>query len=111
MRERGGRDSKAQPVQDDREPQRETEAEAVPKVAPSEANPAKFDARAIENERVRLPSAPDPDVVEVALADALRKAAAAGAWEQVGQLAREFEARRKARSETVDLATERARRR
>jgi hypothetical protein len=50
------------------------------------------------------------DPVEAALADALTKAAAAGAWEVVGQLARELEARRKARSGVVELATERAKR-
>jgi hypothetical protein len=54
-----------------------------------------------------------PDAVEVALGEALAKAAAAGAWETVGQLARELEARRKARQapEVVDLEAERAKRR
>jgi hypothetical protein len=50
------------------------------------------------------------DPVEAALAEALSKAAAAGAWEVVGQLARELEARRKARGAVVDLEAERARR-
>jgi hypothetical protein len=51
-----------------------------------------------------------PDVVEVALADALRRASEAGAWETVGQLARELEARRRARSGVVELGVERERR-
>lgn len=50
------------------------------------------------------------DVVEVALAEALRGAAAAGEWEVVGQLSRELEARRKARSSVVDLSAERTKR-
>jgi len=37
------------------------------------------------------------DVVEVALADALTRAAEAAQWELVAQLARELEARRRAR--------------
>lgn len=52
-----------------------------------------------------------PDVVEVALADALTKAATAGQWETVSQLARELEARRRARMAVVDLEAERNRRR
>jgi hypothetical protein len=53
------------------------------------------------------------DVVEVALADALTRASAAGEWVLVGQLARELEARRKAResSEVVRLEDERRKRR
>lgn len=55
---------------------------------------------------------PPPDPVEAALGDALTKASAAGAWEVVGQLARELEARRKARQapEVVDLDAARRRR-
>lgn len=52
------------------------------------------------------------DPVEVALADALARAADAGQWEIVGQLARELETRRKARQapDVVDLEAERAKR-
>lgn len=56
------------------------------------------------------PTAAGVDVVETALADALRRASEAGAWEAVAQLARELEARRKARSGVVELDLERARR-
>jgi len=55
-------------------------------------------------------SAPEPDAVEQALAAALVGATAAGQWEVVARLAGELEARRKARSGTVDLASERAKR-
>jgi hypothetical protein len=51
-----------------------------------------------------------PDAVEVALADAITKAAAAGAFDVLPKLVAELEARRKARLGTVDLAHERARR-
>lgn len=51
-----------------------------------------------------------PDAVEVALADAITKAAAAGAFDVLPKLVAELEARRKARSGTVDLASERAKR-
>lgn len=50
------------------------------------------------------------DAVEVALADAIQKAAAAGAFDVLPRLVSELEARRKARSGTVDLAAERAKR-
>ncbi len=43
------------------------------------------------------------DVVEAALAEALRGATAAGRWEVVAQLARELEARREARAGVVKL--------
>jgi hypothetical protein len=51
-------------------------------------------------------------VVEVALAEALFGATAAGEWALVAQLARELEARRTARQapSVVDLETERRRR-
>ena len=49
-------------------------------------------------------------MVEVALADALTRASAASQWEVVARLAGELEARRKARTTTVDLAAERAKR-
>jgi hypothetical protein len=46
-----------------------------------------------------------PDAVETALAEALTKAAAAGRFDIVGQLARELEARRKASTaKVIDLA-------
>lgn len=48
--------------------------------------------------------------MEAALASALAGAATAGQWDTVGQLARELEARRKARAETIDLAAERVKR-
>jgi hypothetical protein len=50
------------------------------------------------------------DAVEVALADAIQKAAAAGAFDVLPKLVAELEARRKARAGTVDLAAERAKR-
>ncbi len=50
------------------------------------------------------------DAVEVALATALTSATVAQEWELVAQLARELEARRKARSGTVDLQAEREKR-
>ena len=50
------------------------------------------------------------DVVEAALAGALSQAATAGQWELVARLAGELDARRRARSETIDLQAERAKR-
>jgi len=52
------------------------------------------------------------DPVEIALAEALTKAATAGRFDVVGQLARELEARRAARSDgrVVDLASRRTQR-
>jgi hypothetical protein len=50
------------------------------------------------------------DVVEAALAEALRGATAAGQWTVVAQLARELEARREARAGVVALDAERAKR-
>jgi hypothetical protein len=58
-----------------------------------------------------LGNQPAPDPVEAALAVALTAASAAGQWETVAQLARELEARRRARSGTVDLTLERTKRR
>jgi hypothetical protein len=52
-----------------------------------------------------------PDLVEVALADAIGKATAAGEWGVVGQLGRELEARRNVRSGVVDLQARRRDRR
>ncbi|MCC6900685.1 MAG: hypothetical protein IT377_17020 [Polyangiaceae bacterium] len=54
----------------------------------------------------RLPA----DAVEKALMDALAAATAARAWAEVAQLARELEARRRAKAATVDLSDARARR-
>ena|GEM_PF-4663615 len=51
-----------------------------------------------------------PDAVELALADAITKAANAGAFDVLPKLVAELEARRKARLEVVDLAAERAKR-
>ncbi|MEI9940499.1 MAG: hypothetical protein WDO69_25065 [Pseudomonadota bacterium] len=56
------------------------------------------------------PSRGDADPIEQALADAITKAAAAGAFDVLPKLVTELEARRKARLEVVDLAAERARR-
>ncbi|MBI3204513.1 MAG: hypothetical protein HYZ29_23460 [Myxococcales bacterium] len=50
------------------------------------------------------------DAVEAAIATALERASAAGQWTVCEVLARELEARRKARSSVVDLESERARR-
>ena len=52
----------------------------------------------------------NPDAVEVALADAITKAATAGAFEVLPKLVAELEARRKARLEVVDLVAERTKR-
>jgi hypothetical protein len=54
--------------------------------------------------------APSADPVEAALATALEGATRAGEWATVAQLARELEARRKAKERVVDLTSERARR-
>jgi hypothetical protein len=51
-----------------------------------------------------------PNPVEAALAEALTRASAAGQWTTVELLARELEARRKARGAVVDLEAERAKR-
>lgn len=53
-------------------------------------------------------SAEHSDPVEGALADGLRRAAAAGAWDAVAELTRELRARREARNHVVRLHTERA---
>jgi hypothetical protein len=73
--------------------------------------------REAERERVEAPSgqsgavtASEPDAVEAALADAIQKAAAAGAFDVLPKLVAELEARRKARRQTVDLQVERAKR-
>jgi hypothetical protein len=50
------------------------------------------------------------DPVEIALATALERASAAGQWTSVELLARELEARRRARGAVVDLDAERAKR-
>jgi hypothetical protein len=51
------------------------------------------------------------DPVEVALADALRRAALTGAWETVANLTVELRARREVRANVVDLREARAQRR
>ena len=51
------------------------------------------------------------DAVEAALASALERAAAAGQWATVEALARELEARRRARGGVLDLEAARSRRR
>jgi hypothetical protein len=51
------------------------------------------------------------DPVELAIAEALTKATAAGEWTVVAQLARELEARRTAHAGVPSLAEARARRR
>jgi hypothetical protein len=50
------------------------------------------------------------DVVEAALAEALRRASDAGQWAVVAQLARELEARRLAAAGVIDLVGARRRR-
>jgi len=50
------------------------------------------------------------DALEAALADAITKAVAAGRFDVLPSLVAELEARRKAKSETVDLAAERVKR-
>lgn len=50
-----------------------------------------------------------PDQVERAIADALARASAAGAWDAVATLARELEARRKARQSPTVVSIEAAR--
>lgn len=56
-------------------------------------------------------SIPAADPVETAIADALKRAAAAGAWTTVESLSRELQARREARAGVVELAVERSKRR
>jgi integrase len=56
------------------------------------------------------PGVTDNDPVEVALAQALVRAADAGQWQVVGQLATELETRRRARSTVVHLDAERLKR-
>jgi hypothetical protein len=70
------------------------------------------DAGVSENVHVGPPQTPQmghADPIEVALADAIRRAAQAGEWAAVQQLARELEARRLARADVVDLNTARRR--
>ena len=84
-----------------------------------------FESLALRKESGDLPEAPEtvtqnargtagaltvPDPVEAALADALTKAASAGRFDVVAQLAKELEARRLARLDVVDLAARRERR-
>jgi hypothetical protein len=55
-------------------------------------------------------TAPDPDPVETAIAAALERASTAEQWGAVEVLARELEARRKARAGVVQIDTARAKR-
>jgi len=55
-------------------------------------------------------SRPNEDLVEAALAHALRGASDAGQWDAVATLARELQARREARAGVVDLEMARKRR-
>lgn len=71
-----------------------------------------------ENKPVETTQGDDPprglsdsnDAVELALAEAIRGATAAGQWAVVAQLAGELEARRRARESVVDLGEARKRR-
>ncbi|MGC4063157.1 MAG: hypothetical protein QM784_00605 [Polyangiaceae bacterium] len=72
----------------------------------TEANPANLGDRS--NQPIQSEPT-DRNPVELALAVALKEATAAGEWTTVAQLARELEARRKARSGVVELADVRAR--
>jgi hypothetical protein len=85
LKERGLRDQPSQVVVD-------TEPSSTPELVPHEAAPIQDPPGAFSNEAV--------DVVEAALAEALLRAAHAGQWEIVSQLARELDARRMARSAT-----------
>ena len=72
---------------------------------------AQWSPESVESAPVVPDAAPDAsDPVEVALAEALKGATAAGQWSTVAQLARELEARRQAKAGTVDLAAARKRR-
>ena len=62
----------------------------------------------VHRETYQNVTAPDP--VELALADALKGATEAGAWDTVAQLARELQARREARAGVVKLDDQRRRR-
>jgi hypothetical protein len=71
------------------------------------SSPVQTDARgqSVGNESAAV------DVIEAALADALRRAAAAQQWTTVDVLSRELQARREARGAVVNLDVERAKRR
>jgi hypothetical protein len=75
---------------------------------------AQDDTRSDTEAHERPPSIPDlvseSDPVELALATALDRASAAGQWTVAEVLARELEARRKARAGVVQLDAERRRR-
>jgi hypothetical protein len=77
-------------------------------------NTAHDDTRNDTDAHERPPDVADPvsesDPVELALATALERASAAGQWTTVEVLAREIEARRKARTGVVVLDTERRKR-
>jgi hypothetical protein len=77
-------------------------------------NAAQDDTRSDTEVHERPPSIGDlvseSDPVELALATALDRASAAGQWTVAEVLARELEARRKARAGVVELNAERRRR-
>jgi hypothetical protein len=103
LRERTA-DSQERDTKEDREdsaPSRPPSSPIVGAVGQSGGNQRALDCDA----------APSPDLVEVALAEALAKASAAAQWEVVARLAGELEARRKARAAVVDIGTARAKRR
>jgi hypothetical protein len=81
---------------------------------PDQGNPDGCDARADVNEHGCPPRSAgvgsSPDVVEQALADAIGKAATAGAWGAVEALTAELRARREARAGVLFLDAERDRR-
>jgi hypothetical protein len=53
---------------------------------------------------------PEPDAVEVALAEAIHRAAKAEQWSTVEVLTNELRARRDSRAGAIDLAAERVKR-
>lgn len=87
--------------------------ESPPENDRSDANPRQSDACAAGDGGETLCAEPEPrgvdDAVEVALAKALTAATAAERWDVVGQLARELQARRLARTENVVVLSERRR--
>lgn len=66
--------------------------------APEVPGPSPVEPKVERPENVR-----PPDPVELALSDALTRASVAGQWEVVSQLARELEARRRAREGATNV--------
>lgn len=85
------------------------EEDEGPRPDPEWPNPAKAGSRSEPSDRLNE-THEGPDEVERALGDAIAKAAAAGRFDVLPALVAELEARRKARSETIDLAAVRAKR-